>query len=108
LIGKDHKVIATYDKRADFENLVGESKREGLDAIPSGKFVNNYAYFQVVMSAYNIWWYFKMLAEISNRVDNDLADQQNTALKGLTNSRIGNCSPQTIIDCCQNRLSFRQ
>jgi len=29
-----HHVIAEYDKRADVENLVGEAKREGLDAIP--------------------------------------------------------------------------
>jgi hypothetical protein len=63
LNGKPHEVIATYDKRADVENLVGEAKREGLDAIPSGKFKNNYAFFQVAMLAYNIWRYFKMLAE---------------------------------------------
>ena len=67
LIGKPHKVIAEYDKRADVENLVGESKREGLEAIPSAKFKNNYAYFQIVMLAYNIWRYFKMMAEISNK-----------------------------------------
>ncbi len=30
-----HEVIGQYDKRADVENLVGEAKREGLDAIPS-------------------------------------------------------------------------
>jgi hypothetical protein len=54
LNGKPHEVIATYDKRADVENLVGEAKREGLDAIPSGKFKNNYAFFQVAMLAYNI------------------------------------------------------
>jgi hypothetical protein len=59
-------VIAEYDKRADVENLVGESKREGLEAVPSAKFKNNYAYFQIVMLAYNIWRYFKMMAEISN------------------------------------------
>ena len=40
---KAHKVIAEYDKRADVENLVGVSKREGLDAIPSSRFKNNYA-----------------------------------------------------------------
>jgi len=39
LKGKPHKVIAEYDKRADVENLVGESKREGLAAIPSAKFI---------------------------------------------------------------------
>jgi hypothetical protein len=60
---KAHKVIADYDKRADVENLVGESKREGLDAIPSNQFKSNYAYFQIVMLAYNIWRYLKILAE---------------------------------------------
>lgn len=59
---KAHKVIAEYDKRADCENLIGEAKREGLAAIPSSKFANNYAYFQIVMLAYNIWRSFKMLA----------------------------------------------
>ena len=46
-----HEIIAEYDKRADVENLVGEAKREGLDAIPSSRFKNNYAYFQIVMRA---------------------------------------------------------
>ena len=62
---KAHEVIAEYDKRADVENLVGEAKREGLDAIPSSRFKNNYAYFQIVMLAYNIWRYLKMIAERS-------------------------------------------
>lgn len=88
LTGKAHKVVAAYDKRADVENLVGESKREGLDAMPSAKFVNNYAYFQIVMLAYNIWRYFKMVAEISNRESNCLSDQQNSTLQGLTNNQI--------------------
>jgi len=59
---KAHKVIKEYDKRADCENLVGESKREGLSAIPSRKFANNAAYFQIVMLAYNIWRWLKLLA----------------------------------------------
>jgi len=62
---KAHDIIAEYDKRADVENLVGEAKREGLDAIPSSRFKNNYAYFQIVMLAYNIWRYLKMVAELS-------------------------------------------
>ena len=57
-----HKTIDEYDQRADCENLIGEAKREGLEAIPSRKFGNNYAYFQIVMLAYNIWRSFKMLA----------------------------------------------
>jgi hypothetical protein len=67
LQGKPHKVIAQYDKRADVENLIGEAKREGLDAIPSAKFKNNYAYFQIVMLAYNIWRYYKILAQKSSQ-----------------------------------------
>jgi hypothetical protein len=65
LSGKAHHVIADYDKRADVENLVGEAKREGLDMIPSAKFKNNYAFFQIVMLAYNIWRYMKMMAQSS-------------------------------------------
>lgn len=59
---KAHQVIEEYDKRADAENLIGESKREGLAAIPSRKFASSYAYFQIVMLCYNIWRSFKMLA----------------------------------------------
>jgi hypothetical protein len=55
LNGKAYEVIETYDKRADVENLVGEAKREGLDAIPSCKFKNNYAFFQIAILAYNLW-----------------------------------------------------
>jgi hypothetical protein len=63
--GAAHHIIVEYDKRADVENLVGEAKREGLDMIPSAKFKNNYAFFQIVMLAYNIWRYMKMLARRS-------------------------------------------
>ena len=66
LQGKAHKIIAQYDKRADAENLIGEAKREGLDAIPSAKFKNNYAFFQIVMLAYNLWRYYKLLAQKSH------------------------------------------
>ena len=67
LPGKAHHVIVEYDKRADVENLIGEAKREGLDAIPSGKFKNNYAFFQIVMLAYNIWRYMKIMAQMSTK-----------------------------------------
>ena len=89
LSGKAHKVIAQYDKRADVENLVGESKREGLEAIPSAKFKNNYAYFQIVMLAYNLWRYFKMMAELSNQNGTpDAPDSEHDSLKGLSNNLI--------------------
>ena len=52
---RPHNVIARYDPRADVENCIGEAQREGLFAIPSKKFQTNYAYFQIVMLAYNLW-----------------------------------------------------
>lgn len=78
--GKPHEVIEAYDKRADVENLVGEAKREGLDAIPSGKFKNNYAFFQIVMLAYNLWRYFKILAQ--------LCDSKAKAFVGIKDNQI--------------------
>ena len=89
LRGKAHKVIIEYDKRADVENLVGESKREGLEAIPSAKFKNNYAYFQIVMLAYNLWRYFKMMAELSNQnAPSEAPESEHDSLKGLSNNLI--------------------
>jgi len=81
---KAHEVIAQYDKRADVENLVGESKREGLDAIPSSRFKNNYAYFQIVMLAYNIWRYLKIIAEQSAK--NEAAESSD--LKGIKTNTV--------------------
>ncbi len=59
---KPHNVIVEYDKRADVENLVGEAQREGILAIPSKKFQSNHAYFQIVMLAYNLWRWLKLVA----------------------------------------------
>ena len=64
-----HKAIAIYDRRADVENLIGEVKREGLDAIPSAKFNTNAAFFQLVLLAYNIWRYFKLIAQQSREAE---------------------------------------
>lgn len=89
LAGPAHKVIANYDKRADVENLVGEAKREGLDMIPSAKFKNNYAFFQIVMLAYNIWRYLKMIANQSvsgHRSHSAAAD--GSVLKGIMNNTV--------------------
>ena len=87
--GKAHKIIAAYDKRADVENLVGEAKREGLDAIPSAKFKTNSAYFQIVMLAYNIWRYLKMIAQRS--IDDEQGAhvaQSAHSLQGIMNNTI--------------------
>jgi hypothetical protein len=87
--GKAHKVIAEYDKRADVENLVGEAKREGLEMIPSAKFKNNYAFFQVVMLAYNIWRYMKMTAKRSLPKDqSESAEAPSGVLKGIVENTI--------------------
>jgi hypothetical protein len=89
LVGKAHEVISEYDKRADVENLVGEAKREGLEMIPSAKFKNNYAFFQVVMLAYNIWRYMKMIAQRSQAKDqSDSTGARSGVLKGIVENTI--------------------
>lgn len=88
LKGKAHAVIEEYDKRADCENLIGEAKREGLEAIPSAKFASNYAYFQVVMLAYNIWRSFKMIAEHSQTEQAEQEKQPECSLKGVMDNTI--------------------
>jgi hypothetical protein len=89
LAGPAHKIISEYDKRADVENLVGEAKSEGLDAIPSAKFKTNYAYFQIVMLAYNIWRYPKMIAQLSPGAQQyDPASQTDKSLEGIMNNTI--------------------
>ncbi len=62
LTGKAHHVIEEYDQRADVENSIGEVQREGILAIPSKKFQSNHAFFQVVMLAYNLWRWMKLIA----------------------------------------------
>jgi hypothetical protein len=89
LAGSAHWIINQYDKRADVENLVGEAKREGLDMIPSSKFKNNYAFFQIVMLAYNIWRYMKMLARRSRSARALQADAEKTeTLKGIVTNTV--------------------
>jgi len=89
LAGPAHRVIAEYDKRADVENLIGEAKREGLDMIPSAKFKNNYAFFQIVMLAYNIWRYMKMIAHQSVSADRSEATAADGRdLKDIVNNTV--------------------
>ena len=65
--GRPHRVIDDYDQRADAENLIGEAQREGVLAIPSRRFQAHHAYFQIVMLAYNLWRWMKMLAGHAER-----------------------------------------
>ena len=68
---RPHKVIKDYDKRADAENCIEEAQQEGVLAIPSKRFQTHYAFFQIVMLAYNLWRWMKMLAEHSQRKQGD-------------------------------------
>ncbi len=86
LRGRAHAVVGLYDKRADVENLVGEAKREGLSAIPSAKFKSNYAFFQIVMLAYNIWRYMKLMAA-SDKAEQHKASKM-AGLKTLASNTI--------------------
>jgi hypothetical protein len=55
-------VIARYDGRASVENAIKEAQQEGLLAIPSKRFWSNHAFFQLVMLAYNLWRWMKLVA----------------------------------------------
>jgi hypothetical protein len=86
LSGTAHKVIGDYDKRAGVETLVGEAKREGLEAVPSAKFKNNYAFFQLAMLSYNIWRYMKLLAAKSQGSKKDTKEK--VSLKTVVSNTI--------------------
>jgi hypothetical protein len=60
--GEPHRVVEEYDLRADVENLIGEAQLEGLLAIPSRSFQSHHAFFQIVMLAYNLWRWMKLMA----------------------------------------------
>ncbi len=59
---RPHLVIGEYDGRAGVEPLIGEAQREGVLAIASKQFETHQAFFQVVMLAYNLWRWMKLLA----------------------------------------------
>jgi hypothetical protein len=65
--GRPHTVIDDYDQRAAVEPLIGEAQREGILAIPSKRFQAHHAFFQVVMLAYNLWRWMKLLAGHAER-----------------------------------------
>jgi len=57
---RPHEVVRDYDQRAGVENLIGETQREGMIAIPSKRFQSHHAYFQIVLFAYNLWRWFQL------------------------------------------------
>ena len=59
---KPHTVIVAYDKRALIESMIKEAQQEGILAIPSRRFASNHTYFQIVMLAYNMWRWIKLLS----------------------------------------------
>ncbi len=65
--GRPHSVIEDYDQRAAVEPLIGEAQREGVLAIPSRRFQAHHAFFQVVLLAYNLWRWMKLLAGHAER-----------------------------------------
>lgn len=64
---RPHRVIDEYDQRAAAENLIGEAQREGILAIPSKKFAAHAAFFQIVMLAFNLWRWMKLVAGHAER-----------------------------------------
>lgn len=64
---RPHRIIDAYDRRADVENLIGEAQREGVLAIPSKRFQAHHAFFQIVMLAYNLWRWMKLVAGHAER-----------------------------------------
>src|SRR5208283_4973231 len=86
--GKSHQAIDEYDKRADCENQIGEVKREGLSAIPTHQFMNNYAYFQIVLLSYNVWRSFKMIAEYSEKLKKAEEKPAATILSGIQDNTL--------------------
>jgi hypothetical protein len=96
---KAYKIIAKYDKTADEENLTAEAKSEELAPIPSAKFKNNNAVFQIVILAYNLWRYCKLLAQKSTSHSEDF-----DLLRGIQDNTIR--TPRLKILLVAARLVF--
>jgi hypothetical protein len=62
LSDKPHTTIRAYDKRASIEGMIKEAQQEGILAIPSKRFLSNHCFFQIVMLAYNMWRWIKLIA----------------------------------------------
>ena len=79
---KPHAVIKRYDKRASVESLIKEAQSEGILAIPSKRFLSNHAFFQMVMFAYNVWRWIKLVAGVRPGMDQSVAESS-TSTPGI-------------------------
>ena len=67
LRGQPHAVIAHYDQRATIEASIKEAQQEGLLANPSRRFWSNQAFFQIILLAYNLWRWMRLLEQAHQR-----------------------------------------
>ena len=79
---KPHAVIKRYDKRASVESLIKEAQSEGILVIPSKRFLSNHAFFQMVMFAYNVWRWIKLVAGVRPGMDQSVAESS-TSTPGI-------------------------
>jgi hypothetical protein len=79
---RPHAVIKRYDKRASVESLIKEAQQEGILAIPSRRFLSNHAFFQIIMLAYNIWRWIKLVAGVRPGMDQS-ATESSTSAPGI-------------------------
>jgi hypothetical protein len=56
------------------EGLIKEAQNEGILAIPSKRFLSNHAFFQMVMFAYNVWRWIKLVAGVRPGVDQSVSE----------------------------------
>jgi len=87
--GRPHTVIAYYDKRATVEASIKEAQDEGILAIPSKRFLSNHTFFQIVMLAYNIWRWIKLVAGV-RPVEEERGDDEQAATATLAGEAIVN------------------
>ena len=80
---RPHAVIKRYDKRASVESLIKEAQAEGILAIPSKRFLSNHAFFQIIMLAYNIWRWIKLVAGVRPGMDQSVSESSTPSTPGV-------------------------
>lgn len=87
---RPHAVIKRYDKRASVESLIKEAQQEGILAIPSRRFLSNHAFFQIIMLAYNIWRWIKLVAGVRPGMDQSAPESSSSHQGVATGEQIVN------------------